>query len=109
MLNYVLALIIAAETSGVHDDVGIRQLALDDVNKFHNTSYTLEDTRDREIALFVMRSYLNLWCNKERLGREPDVLDYMATYRAGPKGWQNKYDWWHYYEQGKRNLGAINE
>ena len=105
MLEIALVLILAAETSGVSSDVGIRSQALQDVNNAHKTEITLEQVQeDRVTAMFVMRSYLQLWCNSKRLGREPDVLDYMATYRAGPNGWRNKYDWWHYYEQGKRNL-----
>ena len=99
-----LVLIVAAETASGTGDLGLRPAAVLDVQD-EGIYVTLEDTRrDRSIALAVMKAYLRKWCNPRILGRSPDILDYMSVYRAGPDGWRNKYDWYHYYEQGKRNL-----
>lgn len=102
-MSYILALIIAAEGT---PHCGITEAALADVGRVGVVA-TMQDVRaDRGMALSVMRAYLGMWCTRERLGRDPDVLDYMATYKGGPSGALNRWDYWHYWKQGERNLNA---
>ena len=103
--SLILALIIAAESMPIH---GMSPAALSDANAYLHTTYTLADVAaDRAIAHACMRGYLSRWCTRERLGYEPDTLAYMATYRAGPNAAFRKWDFFHYFLQGQRNLLAF--
>lgn len=64
----------------------ITQAALDDVNRVYGTHYVKADCYDGNKAELIARSYLLLWGGK--LGREPNVRDYVRIFVGGPDGWR---------------------
>lgn len=68
----------------------IRQPACDDVNAKLGTHYKAENMLgNRPDSIKVWSGYLNIWCSKERLGRECTIEDMARCWNAGPNWMAN--------------------
>jgi len=62
----------------------IHKKAIDDVNKFYGTKYTLDDVRQIAPAKEVARLYVTLWLEKHK----EEIA--ARIYNGGPRGWRKK-------------------
>lgn len=95
-----LAAIIALESNGNRFAVGDQQRSLGalqiqasvvhDVNRVYGYRFTHQDAFDPIRSKVIMASYLNHYCTRERLGREPTEEDAARIWSGGPEGWRRK-------------------
>jgi len=93
---FVIPALIAVESTnrtdakGRNDELGILQIkprVVEDVNRFAGTRYAYDDRRNEKLSRDICRLYLEHYCNRERLKRDPDPHDYALVWHFGPKGY----------------------
>lgn len=65
----------------------ISAAVVEDVNRFAGTRYTYDDRLNRQKSIEICRIYLEHYCSRERLKRDPDPRDYALVWHFGPKGY----------------------
>jgi len=95
-----LAVLIALESHGNHIAVGdghksigalqIQPAVIADVNRIYGYRFTHQDAYDFTTAKVILASYLNHYCTRERLGREPTEEDAARIWNGGPDGWRRR-------------------
>lgn len=96
---------LARGKAGELGPLQIKQVVLDDVNRFTGLGYVPEDCYDREKSIRIARIYLNHWCTRERLGHEPTLEDAVRIWKGGPDGWTDfstKAHWRKFQAERKR-------
>jgi hypothetical protein len=83
------------DNGAAHGPLQIHRCCVDDVNKYRKAQGWKQykfpsDCYDRKKAESILATYLHLYANKERLGREPTVEDYARIWNGGPNGYKRK-------------------
>lgn len=83
------------DNGAAHGPLQIHKCCVDDVNKYRKARgwkpYKFpSDCYDRQKSESILATYLHLYANKERLGREPTVEDYARIWNGGPNGYKRK-------------------
>lgn len=96
-LQFLLAL-IAVESGGNDLAIGdhgravgclqIHTKLIADVNQFAGTRFTPAHRRNRDMSLLICQIYLQHYCTKSRLHREPTLEDAARIWNGGPNGWK---------------------
>jgi hypothetical protein len=75
----------------------IRKIAIDDVNRVYNTSYTVNDAFDIECSEEIFKLYIDHWTNKleQREGRQASTADIVRIWNGGPRGYQKNSTKWY--------------
>jgi hypothetical protein len=92
-LAFILAL-IQVESAGNDKAVGdhgralgplqIHEACLEDVRRRYGVHYSHESMHDRDVAIWVCRKYLQMYCTEARLGRPVTLEDYAKCWNGGP-------------------------
>ena len=108
----IIAILIQIESGGVDHAIGdngdalgclqIHAIYVADVNRVFHTHYTHHDALDREKAIEMTELYLMHYTTKERLGREPNVMDFVRNHNGGPNGYK-KASTQKYWEKFKKH------
>lgn len=94
---YVILALIAVESGGNDRAVGrahergclqIKQVVVDDCNRFTGLGFVWDDAWDRERSIRMFRIYVYHYATRERLGREPTIQDAVRIWNGGPDGWR---------------------
>ena len=87
--------LIHVESNGRDDavsrkgELGCLQISpavVEDVNRFAGTRYSYDDRLNQQKSIEICRLYLEHYCSRERLKRDPDPRDYALCWHFGPKG-----------------------
>jgi hypothetical protein len=94
------AVLIALESHGnrlavgdSHRSLGVLQIqsaVITDVNRIYGYRFDHQDAYDVTSSKVILASYLNHYCTKERLGREPTEEDAARIWNGGPDGWRKR-------------------
>jgi hypothetical protein len=71
---------------GSHGKYQIRQVYLDDVNKFSGCNYTIADCYNDKFAKRIVTIYLQHYGSK--IGHQPSARDLCRIHNGGPDGWK---------------------
>ena len=92
---------------GKKDEVGfyqIRKIYVDDVNRIVGKNiYTYDDRLNKKLSEQMMMIYINHYCTKERIGRNPTLEDAARIHNGGPNGFK-KISTEEYWKKIERNL-----
>jgi hypothetical protein len=80
--------------NAVGDDlqsIGILQMQeayVQDAAEYANKDWKHMDALDELTAVRIFRAYMDRYCTKERLGREPTLQDVARIHNGGPNGYK---------------------
>ena len=83
------------DNGAAHGPLQIHKCCVDDVNKYRKAQGWKQykfpsDCYDRKKSESILTTYLHLYANEKRLGREPTVEDYARIWNGGPNGYKRK-------------------
>jgi len=83
----------------------LRQIYIDDVNRMHNTSYTLDDAWNPVIAEEIVKLYISSWLDKRDLNYT--YQNAARIHNGGPNGYK-KDTTLYYWKKIKLELERLN-
>lgn len=68
----------------------IREICVQDVNRIYGTSYTMQDAYDYRKSREIAELYLTYWgeAYRRKTGRPPDYETFARIWNGGPNGWK---------------------
>jgi hypothetical protein len=103
-LDRLIAALIQVESNGNDRAVGdrhlremaygplqIRRPCVEDVNRRYRTNFKAQDALgNRELSVWICRTYILSYATKKQLGREPTLEDMARIWNGGPAGWKRE-------------------
>jgi len=111
MKSLILVLLVAIRavesTNGLtsHNQLQIRDICIQDVNRIYGTSYTMYDAYDRAKSKEIAILYLTYWGKqyKKETKKDPSYEQFARIWNGGPEGWKKKSTI-KYWKKVKKNL-----
>lgn len=77
---------LATGRAGERGPLQISPVVLLDLRRFAGLTYPTSACFQRTTSVAIAYRYLNHYCTRQRLGREPTDRDYALTWHRGPRG-----------------------
>ena len=94
MLILIIALRGVESSNGATsaNQLQIRDICIQDVNRIYGTAYTIKDAYDYRRSHEIAELYLTYWGDvyRKKTGRPPDYEAFARIWNGGPDGWKKR-------------------
>lgn len=91
-LLYTLRTVESTDGLTSRNELQIREICVNDVNRIYKTNYDIYDAYDLTTSKEIAYLYLLYWGNQyeKKTGRKPTYEVYSRIWNGGPSGWKKK-------------------